>query len=149
MEASFRISISGCHDLERLVTALGACHELRPGSLRLTEGVDILAHQLVAECRDKDVLRVDHAQTPGGLIALFRCLWIHPLAHPAPGVLRLEARLLSDPAEGICLFMQIPVVGTLPRWVDATVSGVPAARKRVVAVYRSICRSAGLTLEQI
>ncbi|MGE5263699.1 MAG: hypothetical protein ACM3S0_09975 [Acidobacteriota bacterium] len=149
MEAFFRIPISGVHDLERLLTAVGACQELLPGSLHLTEGVDILARQLVAECRDKDVLRVDHAQTPGGLIALFRCLWIHPLARPAACVLRLEARLGSNPAEGICLFVEIPAAGRLPRWVDAKVNGAPAARKRAAAVYRSICRCAGLTFEQI
>ncbi|HEX9077381.1 MAG TPA: hypothetical protein VF932_16450 [Anaerolineae bacterium] len=149
MEASFRFPIKGLNDLELFLTALGACHDLVPGSLRLTGGLDILTQQLAEECRDHDILRVGHAQTPGGLIALFRCLWIHPLAHPAPCVLQLEARLATDPADIICLFLEIPSVGTLPRSVEATGSNIPAARKRLAAVYRSICRSAGLTFEQV
>lgn len=149
MEASFRFPIKGFHDLERFFTALGTCDDLVPGSLRLTGDLDILTQQLAEECRDHDILRVGHAQTPGGLIALFRCLWNHPLALPAPCILRLEAKFTTNPEDIICILLEIPSVGTAPRWVEAKASGIAGARKRLAAVYRSICSSAGLTFEQV
>ncbi len=149
MEASFRFSIRGFHDLERFFTALGTCQELVTGSLRLTGDLDLLTQQLAEECRDHDILRVGHAQTPGGLIALFRCLWNHPLALATPCVLKLEAKFTTNPADIICVYLEIPSVGSAPRWVEAKGSGFPAGRKRLAAVYHSICRSAGLTFEQV
>ncbi len=148
MEPPFRYPIRDFHDLERLFTAIGACYSLVPGSLRLTEGADVLARFLTEECREHDRLRLDHAQTPGGLIGLFRCLWNHPLDAPLPCVLRLEATLKSNPSDHLYILLEVPARGARPCKVLAGVYGDTEAQERLATVYRSIAMAARLTLEQ-
>ena len=94
MEAPFRFPLQNLGDLEKLLGALNASPDLVPGSLRLTEGLDLLAEQFTAEGRRK---------LPGDMVRLFRALWRRPLQTQRPRFLRLEAqvreRLEADNAD--------------------------------------------------
>src|SRR5512136_1059812 len=110
MEAPFRFTIQNLQDLERLLAALDASSDLVPGSLRLTEGMDLLVEQFAAEGRRRP---------PRDILAVFRALWRRPLQAQRPRFLRLEAQVLAPPPQTLSLRVDAPTPDALPRWVDA------------------------------
>src|SRR5512142_2226199 len=99
MEAPFRLPLKNLGDLEKLLGALNASPDLVPGSLRLTEGLDLLAEQFTAEGRRK---------LPGNMVRLFRALWRRPLQTQRPRFLRLEAQVREPPPHVLSLRVDVP-----------------------------------------
>ncbi|MBI4785928.1 MAG: hypothetical protein HY782_02645 [Chloroflexi bacterium] len=149
MESLYRFPIRHFEDFERLLIALGTSPALVPGSLRLAEGADLLKEELTAECRHLETIRLDHTNTPGGLIALFRCLWNHPLAIPQPCSIALEAQVAARPSFCISLRLDAPTAAGLPRWVDLGTEHERAAPTRLSRICQALAKSAALTLQQV
>ena len=149
MESLYSFPIRHFEDFERLLIALGTSPDLVPGSLRLAEGADLLMEELTAECREFDKVRLDHTNTPGGLIALFRCLWNHPLAIPHSHSVVLEANLATRPSLCISLRLDVPTVAALPHWVFLEAGHDRAAQTRLNRIYRALAKTAGLTIQEV
>ncbi len=135
MEAPFRFKIEALPDLERLLTAIGASPDLIPGSLALTEGMDLLAEQFAAEGR---------RQPPGSVLTLFRELWECPLHEQRPRFLRLEAQVLAPPPAGLSLRVDVPTIDTFPRWIDAEGSRDAAALAHLLDIYQCLSQASRL-----
>jgi hypothetical protein len=135
MEAPFRFKIEGLQDLEKLLAALDASPDLVRGSMRLTEGMDLLAEQFAAEGRRKP---------PRSILALFRALWKSPLQAQNPRFLRLEARVLAPPPPVLSLRVDVPTVDAFPRWVDAEGSRDPAEMAHLLDIYRRLSQASQL-----
>jgi hypothetical protein len=148
MEAPFRFPIQGIEDLERLVTVLAQSPLLVPGSLRLTEGIDLLAQQFAAEgCNAQDLLV--HADSAGGITSLFRALWACPLFTRRPRFLRMEAIPAADPTTVLSLRVSVPTVDDRPRWVDVEGSRDRVKLAQLIGLYRALGEQAGLELYEV
>jgi hypothetical protein len=135
MEAPFRFKIDALSDLERLLTAIVASPDLVPGSLALTEGMELLAEQFAAEGRH---------QPPGSALALFRELWECPLREQRPRFLRLEAQVLVPPPAALSLRVDVPTRDAFPRWIDAEGSRDAAALAHLLDIYRRLSQASRL-----
>ena len=132
MEAPFRFPLGNLDDLEKLLAALDASPDLVPGSLRLTEGLDLLAEQFATEGRRKP---------PGDMVRLFRALWRRPLQAQHPRFLRLEAQVREPPPRVLSLRVDVPTVDALPRWVDAEGSRDAKELARLLEIYRRLSQA--------
>ncbi len=137
MEAPFRFPIKDLVDLEKLLAALAASPDLVPGSLRVTEGLDLLAGQLAQEKRPRPPRKVG---------ALLRVLWNKPLRAQRPRFLRLEAQVREPPPTTLSLRMEVPTIEGKPRWVDAEGSRHAAELSRLLAIYRRLSQDTHLPL---
>jgi hypothetical protein len=135
MEAPFRFRIQDLQDLERFLAAVDASPDLVPGSLGLTEGMDLLAEQFAAEGR---------CRPPANILTLFRALWDRPLQAQRPRFLRLEARVLAPPPPLLSLRLDVPTVDALPRWIDADGSRDAAELAHVLDIYRRLSQASEL-----
>ena len=129
MEAPFRFAIQNLQDLEKLLAALEASPDLVPGSLSLTEGMDLLTEQFAAEGRRRP---------PRSMLALFRVLWRRPLQAQRPRFLRLQAQVLVPPPPMLSLRVDVPTVDAFPRWIDAEGSRGPAELAHLLDIYRRL-----------
>ncbi|MGE5262937.1 MAG: hypothetical protein ACM3S0_06115 [Acidobacteriota bacterium] len=132
MEAPFRFPLKNLDDLEKLLAALDASPDLVPGSLRLTEGLDLLAEQFATEGRRKP---------RGGIVGLFRALWRRPLQAQRPRFLRLEAEVRQPPPRVLSLRVDVPTIDALPRWVDAEGSRDAKELARLLEIYRLLSQA--------
>ena len=140
MEAPFRFPLKNLDDLEKLLAALDASPDLVPGSLRLTEGMDLLAGQLAAEGRRKP---------RGGIVGLFRALWRRPLQAQRPRFLRLEAGLREPPPRVLSLRVDVPTVDAFPRWVDAEGSHDAKELARLLEIYRRLSQATQIPFNSV
>ncbi len=136
MEAPFRFTIHDLHDLEKLLAALEASPDLVPGSLRLTEGFDLLAEQFKIESRQ---------EPPRDVLSLFRTLWQKPLRAQRPRFLRLEAHVLAPPPLILSLRVDVPTLDAFPHWVDAEGSRDAKDLARLLDIYRHLSQASQLT----
>ncbi len=137
LEAPFRFPIKDLNELERLLVALAASPDLVPGSLHVTEGLDLLAEQFAREKRKPPSREIP---------ALFRTLWNQPLQQQRPRFLRLEAQVREPPPPIISLRINVPTVEAMPRWVDAEGSRDAAELERLLAIYRRLSQATQLPL---
>jgi hypothetical protein len=135
MEAPFRFTIQNLQGLEKLLTALDTSPDLIPGTLELTEGMDLLAEQFAEEGRCPPANRIP---------ALFRELWQCPLQAQRPRFLRLEAKVLAPPPDVLSVRVDVPTVDALPRWVDAEGSRDPAETAHLMEIYRRLSEASQL-----
>ena len=148
MYPSYRFRIRNLWDMERLITAIGTCPDLLPGSLELGHGYESLAEQLASEHRGHDLDRLRHTSTPGGMIALFRCLWNRPLAGGGKYTVHIEGRLASSPEQHISACVDIPTLDMQPCWVSLEFGNEMASRVCLESVYRSLSMASGLSLHE-
>ncbi len=146
MEAPFRFPITSFSNVERLLSALASSPDFVAGSLRLTEGTDLLARQLTEEKRRDDLDRLARANTAAGIEALLRSLWEHPLTAQRPRFLRIEASLAAKPSIPLSLRINVPTREALPRWIDLDVDRDLQVREQQLQALQSIGESAGLKL---
>ncbi len=135
MEAPFRFTIQNLHDLEKLLAALDASPDLVPGSLRLTEGMDLLVEQFAAEGRRRP---------PRDSLAVFRALWRRPLQAQRPRFLRLEAQVLTPPPQMLSLRVDVPTRDAFPRWIDAEGSRDATESAHLLDIYRRLSQASQL-----
>ncbi len=137
LEAPFRFPIKDQSDLEKLLAALAASPDLVPGSLRVSEGLDLLAEQFAEEKRKRP---------PREITALFRALWNKPLQAQRPRFVRLQAQVREPPPAALSLRVDVPTIDAMPRWVDAEGSRDAAELERLLEIYRRLSQASQLSL---
>ncbi len=137
MEAPFRFMIQNLRDLEKLLAALDASPDLVRGSVRVTEGFNLLVEQFATEGR---------GQPPRDILALFRALWQRPLQTQHPRFLRLEAQGHEPPSLVLSLRIDVPTTEAYPRWIDAEGSRDASQSARLLAIYRRLSQASQLPL---
>ncbi len=146
MEAPFRYPIAGLEDVERLFDILAESPDLVSGSLRFSEGQELLVEQLKAEGR---LRALQPAIKTGNFRKLVRALWHQPLLAQHPRFLRFNAQLMADPTVEFSMRINVPTTGNWPRWVNLEGSRDPAALARLRAIYVSIGQDARLPLLEV